>query len=144
MIWSTQADLGIHCPHDVTPICNRLHPYYTPIPLTILVLTFIALWANSADKTLLYLFSYFFVENDIWLHANCLQWRQYSWNIKAYFSGKYRKTRSKCCPLKILTQHVKLSRKHAYIILTPLTRLLYSKTGVYRGIHYFSYFCSKT
>ena len=21
---------------------------------------------------------------------------------------------------------------------------LYSKTGVYRGIHYFSYFCSKT
>ena len=24
----------------------------------------------------------------------------------------------------------------------PLTPLLYSKTGVYRGIHYFSYFCS--
>ena len=32
------------------------------------------------------------------------------------------------------------SRKHAYIILTPLN-LLYSKTGVYRGIHYFPYFC---
>ena len=32
------------------------------------------------------------------------------------------------------------SRKHAYIILTPQTPLLYSKTGVYRGIHYFSYF----
>ena len=32
------------------------------------------------------------------------------------------------------------SRKHTYIILTPL---LYSKTGVYWGIHYFSYFCSK-
>ena len=25
----------------------------------------------------------------------------------------------------------------------PWTPLLYSKTGVYRGIHYFSYFCSK-
>ena len=36
------------------------------------------------------------------------------------------------------------SRKHAWIILTPLTPLLYCKTGVYRGIHYFSYFCSKT
>ena len=35
------------------------------------------------------------------------------------------------------------SRKHTYIILTPETPLLYSKTGVYRGIHYFSYFCSK-
>ena len=29
------------------------------------------------------------------------------------------------------------SRKHAYIILTPLNPTLYSKTGVYRGIHFF-------
>ena len=36
------------------------------------------------------------------------------------------------------------SRKHAYIILTHLTPLLCSKTEVYKGIHYFSYFCSKT
>ena len=37
-----------------------------------------------------------------------------------------------------------VSWKPAYIILTPFkTPLLYSKTGVYRGIHYFSYFCSK-
>ena len=35
------------------------------------------------------------------------------------------------------------SRKHAYIMLTPETPLLYSKTGVYRGIHYFSCFFSK-
>ena len=36
------------------------------------------------------------------------------------------------------------SRKHAYINLTPLTPLLYRKTGVYRGIHYFFLFlCSK-
>ena len=36
------------------------------------------------------------------------------------------------------------SRKPPYIILTPLNPSLYSKTWVYRGIHYFSYFCSKT
>ena len=30
-----------------------------------------------------------------------------------------------------------------YIILTPLNPTLYSKTGVYRGMHYFSYFSSK-
>ena len=36
------------------------------------------------------------------------------------------------------------SRKHTYMILTPLRpHFLYSKTGVYRGIHYFSYFCLK-
>ena len=33
-----------------------------------------------------------------------------------------------------------LSRKHAYIILTPLNPLLYIKIGIYRGIQYFSYF----
>ena len=36
------------------------------------------------------------------------------------------------------------SRKHAYIILTPLNPLLYNKTEVYRSIYDFSYFCSKT
>ena len=35
------------------------------------------------------------------------------------------------------------SRKHTYIILTLLTPLIYSRTGVYRGIYSFSYFCSK-
>ena len=36
------------------------------------------------------------------------------------------------------------SRKHAYIMLTPLNQTkFYSKTGVYRGIYYFSYFCSE-
>ena len=36
-----------------------------------------------------------------------------------------------------------ISYKHACIMLTPLNPTLYSKTGVYRGIHYFSFFCSK-
>ena len=35
-------------------------------------------------------------------------------------------------------------RKHAYIILIPLNSILYSKTGVYWGIHNFSHFCLKT
>ena len=34
------------------------------------------------------------------------------------------------------------SRKHTYIILTP-SNPTFIKTGVYRGIRYFSYFCSK-
>ena len=38
------------------------------------------------------------------------------------------------------------SRKHAYIVLSPLnpTFIYFSKIGAYRGIHHFSYFCSKT
>ena len=36
------------------------------------------------------------------------------------------------------------SRKHAYIILTPINPTFISKTGVYMGIYSFSYFCSKT
>ena len=35
------------------------------------------------------------------------------------------------------------SRKHTYIILTPFNSTLYSKTGVYRGIHYFFLFLLK-
>ena len=38
----------------------------------------------------------------------------------------------------------KTSRKHAYIILTPLKLHFYkSKTWVFRGINYFSYFAKK-
>ena len=36
-----------------------------------------------------------------------------------------------------------LSRKHTYIVLSPLNPTLYSKTGVYSGIHLFDYFYSK-
>ena len=48
----------------------------------------------------------------------------------------------KCIALD--NRDIKASRKHTYIILTPLNPTLYGKTGVYRGIHYFSYFCTKT
>ena len=39
--------------------------------------------------------------------------------------------------------HTFSSRKHAYITLTPQTPLLYNKTGVNRGIQYFSLFLLK-
>ena len=50
---------------------------------------------------------------------------------------------SRCCPYKEnenkyysnLARNEAASRKHAYIVLNPLTPLLYSKTGVYTGIH---------
>ena len=47
--------------------------------------------------------------------------------------------------LRVCTGHAIQSRKHAYIIKTLIKKnpLLDSKTGVYRGIHYFSYFHSK-
>ena len=35
------------------------------------------------------------------------------------------------------------SLKHAYVTLTPLNPYLYSKTGVYRGIHYLFLFLLK-
>ena len=37
-------------------------------------------------------------------HANCLNWRQFTWNIKSYFLEKIRKNISICCLLKILSR----------------------------------------
>ena len=48
------------------------------------------------------------------------------------------------CVLSILICFILTSRKHIFIILTPLNPIKYSKTAVYRGLHYCSYFCSKT
>ena len=42
--------------------------------------------------------------------------------------------------ISLVAQADLTSRKHVYLSLTPLNPLLYSKTRVYRGIHYFSYF----
>ena len=41
---------------------------------------------------------------------------------------------------KAVMGKVTASRKHIYIILTPLTPLLSSNNGVYRGILFFSFF----
>ena len=48
-----------------------------------------------------------------------------------------------CAVIRSNTVYKIIGAHYAYIILTPLTPLLYSKTGVYKGINSFSYFCSK-
>ena len=52
-----------------------------------------------------------------------------------------------CEPRGIVVRFLHYASHHENIPISfwpPKTLLLYSKTGVYRGIHYFSYFCSKT
>ena len=39
--------------------------------------------------------------------------------------------------IRMISKYLQLITKHAYIMLTPLNPTLYSKTGVYRDIHYF-------
>ena len=41
----------------------------------------------------------------------------------------------------IIFNKAKSSRKHTYIILTPLNPTFLYQNLVYRGMHYFSYFC---
>ena len=48
-----------------------------------------------------WLFSYFSRKQDLTFHANCLQWRQFAWNVKTCFLGKI-KIFSKCHLLKVL------------------------------------------
>ena len=46
-----------------------------------------------------------------------------------------------------LVVNIQMSREvrtHTFIILTPLNPIFIRKTWVFRGIRYFSYFCSKT
>ena len=47
-------------------------------------------------------------------------------------------------PKTLIKQHKCTGWSQYYENIPPWTPLLYSKTGVYRGIHNFSYFCSKT
>ena len=55
-------------------------------------LTFIRLWADSADK--LVIIFLFFLQNRIW--------RQFAWRVRSCFLGNIRKNVSKCCLLKCL------------------------------------------
>ena len=69
-----------------------------------------------------------------------LEWMRWITQIDVNCAGK---KNNKKQMRHMALDHSAASRKHAYIILTPLNPLLYSKTGIYRGIHDFSYFCSK-
>ena len=48
-------------------------------------------WANSAGSKLMIFFYFFPRKLDLAFHANCLQWRQFAWNVKSCFLGKIRK-----------------------------------------------------
>ena len=101
-------------------------------------------------------------------HLNCMvkvlqMWpiNMFSWKNKEaegllmralfFFQEETRKISSWILLLSEIVESVRklqwvhlLSQKHIYIILTPLnTTFFYSKTGVYSGIHYFSYFAKK-
>ena len=61
-------------------------------------LTFITLWANSADDKWI-IFSH---EIGFDIHANCPLRRQFAWNFKSYFLGRKKKNILKCHLLKFL------------------------------------------
>ena len=103
----------------------------------------------------------------IWfdISCNCLLKRQFAWNVKQYFTGKNKKI-SNCrllnlpiawyvlrytciCLLFFFSKKKKVNkanliRKTCLYNFDPLkAHFIYRKTGVYKGIHYFSYFCWK-
>ena len=39
---------------------------------------------------------HFLRQQDLTCHANCLQWRQFAWNVKSHFLGKIRKMYHQC------------------------------------------------
>ena len=58
----------------------------------------IALWLKFSVDYILKHFSYFFFPRKqvLTFHANCLQWRQFAWNVKSCFLGKIRNVSSIC------------------------------------------------
>ena len=60
-------------------------------------------WANSADDKLMIFFLLFPSKQILAGYANCLQWRQFAWNVKICFLGKITIFFFSKCPLpKIL------------------------------------------
>ena len=64
----------------------------------------------------------------------------FCWNLKLTSIKKNKKKKQK---KKTFLHWWYSSRKHTYILLTPLNPLSYSKTGVYRGTYYFFLFLLK-
>ena len=82
---------------------------------------------------------------NIWQNKNCNFLIYFIKSFNAIYIQNEPQIRWAARQTSIMNSSFNWSRKHTYIILTPLNPLLYSKskTGVYRDIHYFSYFCSK-
>ena len=63
----------------------------------------------------------FFFSQEIGFNISCKSFgRQYAWNDNAYFLGKNKETIISLSSAELAQAVVKASRKHTYIVLTPL------------------------
>ena len=96
---------------------------------------------------------YSYVSRKEGIDISCKLSSQCAWYGRVYFLGKIRKIfQIIICWIEVpntLTQYsyicfnaFLLSRKYTYIIWPPKIFLLCNKTGVYRDLYFFSYFCS--
>ena len=74
------------------------------------LLTFTTLW--TIQKTNCY-FLNFPRKQDLTLHANCVHWKQFVWNIKPVFSEKIRKI-FPCCLLTISPKVLSIKKKSVH------------------------------
>ena len=60
-----------------------------------IIRTFATLWVNSADDKLMAFFLIIFShKTGLTFHANCLQWRQFVWNVKSFADNLYEMPKS--------------------------------------------------
>ena len=71
--------------------------------------TFTALWLIQQMMNWWYFF-YFSQKTGFDIHTNCLQWKQFAWNIKAYCPGKIRKLQSNLVISNSLISNYSLSQ----------------------------------
>ena len=69
------------------------------------------------DRRHFEIFSYFPRKQDLTYHANCLQWRQFAWNVKSCFLGKIRNLSSICRLLNYPWEREMLNRLASCILL---------------------------
>ena len=87
--------------HLVNTVCSGLsvpiitwHNY--SLSMLWVLIWFLALWVKFSAADILKYFSYFPRKQILTFHANCLQWRQFAWNVKSCFLGKIIKASSFC------------------------------------------------
>ena len=71
--------------------CMHTIPKHVTVMEKPFILTFTTLWANLADKLMMFFFLFFPRKQDLTFQTNCLQWRQYAWYVETCFLVKVRK-----------------------------------------------------